>query len=69
MLYSSPTLVPLVDRNSKALFVSSGAHPLEPPSAHGAGHRAPSAALVPLERPGARQCTAWLWLDRRRGLG
>src|SRR3977135_2132003 len=53
------------DRNSKALFASSGTHPLEPPSDLGAGHpdRAPRRQAV--------HGAAWLGLvlDRRRRLG
>ena len=46
-----------VDRNSKAHFASSGAHPLEPPSALGAGHPVrPSAGREP--RRSARRCVA-----------
>ena len=57
----------VADRNSKALFASSGAPLLEPPQRR---------AGAPPERPGARRRTAlhgaaWLWLvlDRRRRMG
>ena len=54
-----------VARNSQALFASSGAHPLEPPSALVAGH--PAGA----PRRQAVHGAAWLGLvlDRRRRLG
>jgi hypothetical protein len=54
-----------VDRNSKALFASSGAHPLEPPSTLAAGH---PVCPVPCGSPAAapRRRTAlrgfgWCW--------
>ena len=57
-----PSVPSRVHRNSKALFASSGAHPLEPSSALVAGYPVPR--ILP-------RGAAWLWLvlDRRRRRG